>query len=73
MGLQEGERPRGREGACGELGNLGGAKYFLSGPKCPPSYGDAQNRLVLADLVKNRKAQTKTITNFNTAGGGVLS
>ena len=30
---------RGREGVCGELGNLGrgGAKYvFFSGPKCPP-------------------------------------
>ena len=36
-GLEEGEGPRGREGVCGELGNYGGgAKYFLSGPKCPP-------------------------------------
>ena len=36
-GFQEG--PRGREGVCGELGNLGGggAKYFFSGPKRPPS------------------------------------
>ena len=33
------EVPRGREGVCSELGNLGGggAKYFLWGPKCPPS------------------------------------
>ena len=34
-----GEGPRGREGVCSELGNLfggGGAKYFFSGPKCPP-------------------------------------
>ena len=31
------EGPRGRESVCGELGNLGGgAKYFFSGPKCPP-------------------------------------
>ena len=31
---------RGREGVCGKLGNWGGgggAKYFLSGPKRPPS------------------------------------
>ena len=36
--LQEGEGLRGREGVCGELGNLGGggAKYFFSGPECPP-------------------------------------
>ena len=36
-GLQE--WPRGREGVCGKLGILGGggAKYFFSGPKCPPS------------------------------------
>ena len=27
---------RGREGVCWELGG-GGAKYFFSGPKCPPS------------------------------------
>ena len=29
---------RGREGVCGELGiwGGGGAKYFFSGPKCPP-------------------------------------
>ena len=29
----------GPEGVCGELGNFGGggAKYFFSGPKCPPS------------------------------------
>ena len=33
------EGPRGREGVRGKLGNLGGvgAKYFFSGPKCPPS------------------------------------
>ena len=35
------QRGRGREGVCGELGNLGGggggAKYFFSGPKSPPS------------------------------------
>ena len=37
-GRQEGEGPRGREGVCGKLGNGGGgAKYFFSGPKCPPS------------------------------------
>ena len=39
--LQEGEGPRGWEVVCGELGNFrrggGGAKYFFSGPKCPPS------------------------------------
>ena len=37
--LQEREGPRGEEGVCGELGNLGGggAEYFLGGPKCPPS------------------------------------
>ena len=29
--------PKGREGVCGELGGGGGAKYFFSGPKCPPS------------------------------------
>ena len=26
----------GREGVCGDFGG-GGAKYFFSGPKCPPS------------------------------------
>ena len=39
-GLQEGKGPRGQEGGCGrELGIFGGggAKYFFSGPKCPPS------------------------------------
>ena len=38
-GQFRGEGPRGREGVCGELGNFlggGGAKYFFSGPKCPP-------------------------------------
>ena len=30
-------REGGREGACGELGGGGGAKYSFSGPKCPPS------------------------------------
>ena len=44
-GLQEGEGPRGREGVCGELGNLeggGGGKFFFffSGPKCPPSISE---------------------------------
>ena len=37
--VQEGEGPRGGEGVCGKLGNWGGggrAKYFFSGPKCPP-------------------------------------
>ena len=33
------EGPKGREGVCSELGNFGGgAKYFFSGPKCPPRY-----------------------------------
>ena len=31
-----GGRARGREGVCGDLGG-GGAKYFVSGPKFPPS------------------------------------
>ena len=31
-----GEGRGGREGVCGAIG--GGAKYFFSGPKCPPSY-----------------------------------
>ena len=37
-GVQKGEGPSGRKGACGELGNLGagGAKYFFGGPTCPP-------------------------------------
>ena len=33
------EGPRGREGVCGKLGNLGGGgglNIFFSGPKCPP-------------------------------------
>ena len=35
------EGSRGREGVCGQLGiwGGGGAKYFFSGPKCPPSKG----------------------------------
>ena len=32
-----GGRPRGREGVCREFGGGGGAKYFFSGPKFPPS------------------------------------
>ena len=34
------EGPRDREGVCSELGNFGGggAKFFFSGPKCPPRY-----------------------------------
>ena len=38
--LQEGERLRGREGVCGQLGNFfggGGATYFFGGSTCPPS------------------------------------
>ena len=31
VGVPGGEGPRGREGVCGELGNLGGAKYFFRG------------------------------------------
>ena len=44
--LQEGEGLRGREGVCGELGNLGGggANIFFSGPKCPPRKGRLQTR-----------------------------
>ena len=30
-GLQEGEGLRGREGVCGELGNGGGANFFVFG------------------------------------------
>ena len=41
-----GEGPRGREGVCSELGNLGGGgglNFFFSGPKCPPSLISAEN------------------------------
>ena len=37
-GVSRREGPSGREGVCRELGiGGGGAKYFFSGPKCPPS------------------------------------
>ena len=42
---EEGEGPRGWEGVCGELGHWGrGAKYFFSGPKCPPRKGRLKTR-----------------------------
>ena len=38
------EGPKGWEGVCGKLGNLGGgAKYSFSGSKCPPSLGRGIN------------------------------
>ena len=39
-GSPEGEEPEAPgEGVCSELGNGGGAKYFVClGPKCPPSF-----------------------------------
>ena len=37
-GVSRGRGAEGARGCLGELGNLGGrgAKYFFSGPKCPP-------------------------------------
>ena len=41
-GLEEGEGPRGREGVCGELGNLGGggAKYFFFGAEMSTKFSN---------------------------------
>ena len=53
--LQEGGGPRGQEGVCREFGE-GGAKYFFSGPKFPPSY--------IASL-KNGRSQATENDNTN--------
>ena len=49
-GSPGGEGPRGREGVCGEIGELGGgrAKYFFFGPKCPPSSSLPKKAMVVA-------------------------
>ena len=36
-GFQDRMGSRGQEGVCGELGEGGGANFFISWPKCPPS------------------------------------
>ena len=51
---------RGREGVCGEFGGGGGAKYFFSGPKCPPSCG-CHGFFGPDKLVQDRKPQRQQL------------